>query len=229
MSAGAAGRPAWEVAAARRGGIRCADGGLEPARRTLQGGVRPARARPRPAARGAAGGAERRARLVDARALPWQFRRRGAARAAHGSPVLGNRAGWRGDAGVSTFRAPEHQSSYRCERYEVWSTPDPHMAYRLLRYMVRIWEQWESEHASAVALPAIVPVVLYHGAGPWSAPRSFDALRFARFLAPGSEHARAAVLVPGRRSVADPGAGPSGAGDERARVSRGGVLQVRPF
>jgi predicted transposase/invertase (TIGR01784 family) len=60
--------------------------------------------------------------------------------------------------------------------FEHQSTADPRMAYRLLRYMVRIWEAWESEHAGALGLPVIVPVVLYHGPGRWSAPRSFDAL-----------------------------------------------------
>jgi len=60
--------------------------------------------------------------------------------------------------------------------FEHQSTPDARMAYRILRYMVRIWERWSAQHAGAEALPAIVPVVLYHGAALWSAPRSFDAL-----------------------------------------------------
>jgi len=50
------------------------------------------------------------------------------------------------------------------------------MPFRLLRYLVRIWEHWRAEHVRARALPVIVPVVLYHGAEPWSAPLAFDAL-----------------------------------------------------
>jgi hypothetical protein len=50
------------------------------------------------------------------------------------------------------------------------------MAYRLLRYLVRIWERWLAEHPGRDALPVIVPIVLYHGAAPWSAALSFGAL-----------------------------------------------------
>jgi len=60
--------------------------------------------------------------------------------------------------------------------FEHQSTDDPTMAYRLLRYKIRIWERWWAEHPDAKAVPAIVAVVLYHGATPWSAPRSFGAL-----------------------------------------------------
>jgi predicted transposase/invertase (TIGR01784 family) len=50
------------------------------------------------------------------------------------------------------------------------------MAYRLLRYQVRIWESWRADHPAATTLPMIIPIVMYHGAAPWSAPRTFDAL-----------------------------------------------------
>lgn len=60
--------------------------------------------------------------------------------------------------------------------FEHQSTPDDEMAYRLLRYMGRIWERWRSEHPGAKRLPAILPIVLYHGATAWSAPRSLEAV-----------------------------------------------------
>jgi len=50
------------------------------------------------------------------------------------------------------------------------------MPLRLLRYMVRIWEHWLEEHEGAKVLPAIVPIVAYHGDGGWSAARAFEAL-----------------------------------------------------
>jgi hypothetical protein len=50
------------------------------------------------------------------------------------------------------------------------------MAFRLLGYLIRIWERWLTDHPRARALPVIVPVVLYHGAQPWSAPLALDAL-----------------------------------------------------
>jgi predicted transposase/invertase (TIGR01784 family) len=52
-------------------------------------------------------------------------------------------------------------------------TRDGPMAYRLLRYQVRIWEEWFSRHPEAKTLPMIIPVVMYHGQAPWSEPRLF--------------------------------------------------------
>jgi len=60
--------------------------------------------------------------------------------------------------------------------FEHQSSQDRHMAFRLLRYMLRIWERWQTEHPNAPALPIIMPVVLYHGDAPWSVPRSFEAI-----------------------------------------------------
>jgi len=58
------------------------------------------------------------------------------------------------------------------------SDPDPMVAFQLLRYMVRIWETWRREQAGsgATRLPAIVPVVVYHGAKVWTVSTAFPAL-----------------------------------------------------
>jgi predicted transposase/invertase (TIGR01784 family) len=72
---------------------------------------------------------------------------------------------WRGGGNSLVYVLFEHQSSN-----------DDLMAFRLLRYLVRIWDHWLDEHPEADALPAIVPVVLYHGHKAWSAPTAFDAL-----------------------------------------------------
>jgi predicted transposase/invertase (TIGR01784 family) len=72
---------------------------------------------------------------------------------------------WRGGGEALVYLLFEHQS-----------TSDQRMAFRLLRYLVRIWERWLTDHPRAEALPVIVPVVLHHGAEPWSAPVTFDAL-----------------------------------------------------
>lgn len=74
-------------------------------------------------------------------------------------------AAWRGGAEAPVYVLFEHQSS-----------ADHWMPLRLLRYMVRIWEHWLKDHEQAQVLPAIVPIVLYHGDERWSAPRRFDAL-----------------------------------------------------
>ena len=42
----------------------------------------------------------------------------------------------------------------------------------LLRYRVRIWEQWLKD-GNAGQLPVIIPVVFYHGAERWTAKRQF--------------------------------------------------------
>jgi len=60
--------------------------------------------------------------------------------------------------------------------FEHQSTVDDHMAFRILRYLVRIWERWVADHPRAATLPVIVPVTLYHGDEPWTAPRSFESL-----------------------------------------------------
>jgi len=53
---------------------------------------------------------------------------------------------------------------------------DSLLAFRLLRYQVRIWEEWLANHQAAKSLPMIIPIVMYHGATPWSEPQLFDAL-----------------------------------------------------
>ncbi len=59
----------------------------------------------------------------------------------------------------------EHQSSF-----------DSTMPLRLLRYMVRIWEQWRDSHPEARLLPVIVPIVLHHGDAAWRAPPELAAM-----------------------------------------------------
>ena len=52
------------------------------------------------------------------------------------------------------------------------SSPDPLMAFRMLVYMVRIWERHLARHAASSGrrpLPLIVPLVIYQGRRRWSA------------------------------------------------------------
>jgi predicted transposase/invertase (TIGR01784 family) len=62
--------------------------------------------------------------------------------------------------------------------FEHQSTPPSGgmMAFRLLRYKVRIWDSWCADHPKAKTLPAIIPVVMYHGLTPWLQARTFHAL-----------------------------------------------------
>ena len=44
------------------------------------------------------------------------------------------------------------------------------MAFRVLRYVTRIWDQYEREHPGARRLPAVIPLVVYQGPGRWTSP-----------------------------------------------------------
>ncbi|HEX3478991.1 MAG TPA: Rpn family recombination-promoting nuclease/putative transposase [Kofleriaceae bacterium] len=76
-------------------------------------------------------------------------------------------ATWRDGGQTLVYLLFEHQSSLPTEG---------RMAERLLSYQVRIWDRWRAGHPKARTLPMILPIVMYHGASPWSEPRSFDAL-----------------------------------------------------
>jgi predicted transposase YdaD len=93
--------------------------------------------------------------------------------------------------------------------FEHQSTVDRWMAFRLLRYMVRIWDAHLREHPEASGLPLIVPLVLYHGPRGWSASRRFvDLMAMDGLAAEGAttgESAAEAVrsFVPGFAFLVD--------------------------
>lgn len=57
--------------------------------------------------------------------------------------------------------------------FEHQSTVDRLMPFRLLRYMVRIWESHLTAHPEAKRLPPVVPVVLHHSDSGWTAGTAF--------------------------------------------------------
>jgi predicted transposase YdaD len=60
--------------------------------------------------------------------------------------------------------------------FEHQSTFDPLMAWRLLAYMVRVWEAFLKDHPRAERLPAIVPLVLHHSESGWKRRADFESL-----------------------------------------------------
>jgi predicted transposase YdaD len=56
------------------------------------------------------------------------------------------------------------------------SSSDPLMPFRILRYMVRIWDQWLDEHRGAKKLPAVIPLVVHHHRSPWNEPTELSEL-----------------------------------------------------
>ena len=70
-------------------------------------------------------------------------------------------------------------SGKSCQLYllfEHQSSPDPWLALRLLRYMVRIWEAHCQAHPGSSNLPAILPVVLVQNAEVWKIEPRLGAL-----------------------------------------------------
>ena len=52
--------------------------------------------------------------------------------------------------------------------FEHQSSPDRLIAFRLLRYMIKIWELELRQHPEIRLLPPIIPMVLYHGENRWN-------------------------------------------------------------
>jgi predicted transposase/invertase (TIGR01784 family) len=50
------------------------------------------------------------------------------------------------------------------------SRADPLMAFRMLRYVIRIWDHYLRGHRQARQLPAVIPLVVHHGRRPWASP-----------------------------------------------------------
>ena len=50
------------------------------------------------------------------------------------------------------------------------------MAFRLLRYMVRIWDEYLTKYPQAKRLPVIVPLVVHHSDKGWTAATAFEQL-----------------------------------------------------
>lgn len=53
--------------------------------------------------------------------------------------------------------------------FEHQSWVDPALPVRLLIYITRIWEDWLRRNEGATQVPAVIPLVLYHGATAWTA------------------------------------------------------------
>lgn len=60
--------------------------------------------------------------------------------------------------------------------FEHQSRADRAMSFRLLRYMIRIWERWQEEHPDAARLPVILPIILHHSEAGWSRSTAFEDL-----------------------------------------------------
>jgi hypothetical protein len=71
------------------------------------------------------------------------------------------------------------------------SSADPLMAFRMLRYVTRIWDQHLRDHPRARRLPAVLPLVVHHGRSRWAVPVQMVELID---LGPGARQAMQAYL-----------------------------------
>lgn len=65
--------------------------------------------------------------------------------------------------------------SYVYVLFEHKSYPEPLIAFHLLRYMVRIWEQ-DLKQGFSGKLPSVIPIVIYHGIAKWKVDERFISL-----------------------------------------------------
>jgi len=70
----------------------------------------------------------------------------------------------------------DEKESYIYLLFEHKSYGDRRVAFQLLRYMVRIWDNYLKHNPRAKRLPVIVPFVLYHGKAKWSISTGFASL-----------------------------------------------------
>jgi len=69
------------------------------------------------------------------------------------------------------FTAPlDGRDAYVYVLVEHQSSDDPLMAFRMLRYVTRIWDQHLRDHPRARRLPAVIPLVVHHGRSQWTSP-----------------------------------------------------------
>ena len=74
---------------------------------------------------------------------------------------------------LSGAQPDEHEAGYLYLLFEHKSTPQRWISFHLLRYQVRMWEQYLKQNEKAPKLPVIIPLVLYHGRGRWRLSTQF--------------------------------------------------------
>jgi predicted transposase/invertase (TIGR01784 family) len=91
------------------------------------------------------------------------------------------------------------RAAYAYLLFEHKSEVERLVALQVLKYLVRIWERVMGQKPRPASLPPIIPVVVYHGAGAWTAPVDFMGL-FEPWLA---EEPTLASVTPRYRYLVD--------------------------
>lgn len=69
------------------------------------------------------------------------------------------------------FSAPlDGSESFIYVLVEHQSRTDPTMPFRMLQYVVRIWDRYLKDHHGATRLPPVLPLVVHHNRRPWTGP-----------------------------------------------------------
>jgi Uncharacterized conserved protein len=56
------------------------------------------------------------------------------------------------------------------------SSEDPLMPFRMLRYVLRIWDRYLADHPEASRLPVVIPLVVHHNRRPWTSSSQLEDL-----------------------------------------------------
>ena len=68
-----------------------------------------------------------------------------------------------------TVRTTSGRDAFVYVLFEHQSSLDATMPFRLLRYVIRVWDTWLRDHPAASTLPLVLPVLLHRGATGWCA------------------------------------------------------------
>lgn len=82
--------------------------------------------------------------------------------------------------GDTIWRVPRHgpddSVAYCVLMLEFQHKPDPSMAFRVLDYATQVLRDHIRQHGKSAEFPVVLPVVLYHGSGTWTAKRTMREL-----------------------------------------------------
>jgi hypothetical protein len=119
----------------------------------------------------------------------------------------------------------DRRDAYLYVLLEHQSRSDRLMPLRILRYMIRIWDEHLRAHPDAVLLPPIVPIVVHHSAKGWKARRtclrSLPSARATALRLPACSASNAATRSFSARSSALSSAEGFGRAGGSARIDSG--------
>ncbi len=112
--------------------------------------------------------------------------------------------------------------------FEHKSSPDPNTPLQIAGYMINIWKRYAQDHPDRVhRLPAIIPLVFYHGARTWKVPTSlFEMIDDDEVLRPWTRSMTYLLRDLGRMNSQQVASDPESWAALQAMLLRGGRIKV---